>query len=442
MKLFTKLTLFITLSKLAIVVLFVLLLPLLVDRIAVQYNDYYLREQKKKVLDVIGQNGIDAYLQGEASYGSYTMLKEEYISLEPAGKIILPDTIATLRRVVEEDTLTYRVLSHVFYYDSSRYILEVGKTTASIGQYNRPLQKMALYILIGLIVSTILLDLVYTRLLLRPLGAIIRTRLLNNRFPFREDIPVIRTTTADFRYLDESLAGLMGKVREAFEKEREFTSNASHELMTPVGILQNKMENLMMDGELSDEQQQQMMGMMKTLNRLKKIVRSLLLISRIENEQFPKSDRFSMQELVNEVMEELGHRQDEKQLGFRQQIATDAVMQGLNRDLVFQMIYNLVNNAIRFNKPQGSIAVYDRYTPGSDYRLVIEDTGVGIPPAEIASIFNRFKKVERAEGEGYGLGLSIVSTIARFHDIQIEVSSVEHEGTTFTLIFPPEQLAY
>ncbi len=441
MKLFTKLTLFITLSKLAIVVLFVLLLPFLVDRIAEQYNDYYLREQKKKVLAVIGRNGIDAYLQGEESYGSYTMLKEEYISLEPAGKIILPDTIATLRRVVEEDTLTYRVLSHVFYYDSSRYILEVGKTTASIGQYNRPLQKMALYILIGLIVSTIVIDLVYTRLLLRPLGAIIRTRLLHNRFPFREDIPVIRTTTADFRYLDESLAGLMGKVREAFEKEREFTSNASHELMTPVGILQNKMENLMMDGELSDEQQQQMMGMMKTLNRLKKIVRSLLLISRIENDQFPKSDRFSMQELINEVMEELGHRQDEKQLHFRQQIAAGAMMQGLNRDLVFQMIYNLVNNAIRFNKPQGSIAVYDRYAPGGEYRLMIEDTGVGIPAAEIASIFNRFKKVERAEGEGYGLGLSIVSTIARFHDIQIEVSSVEHEGTTFTLVFRPDHLA-
>lgn len=438
MKLFTKLTLFITLSKLAIVVLFVLLLPFLVDKIAGQYNDYYLQEQKKKVLDVINRNGIDAYLQGEENYGSYTMLKEEYISLEPAGKIMLPDTIATLRRVVEEDTLTYRVLSHVFYYDSSRYMLEVGKTTATIGQYNRPLQKMALYVLIGLIVITILIDLVYTRLLLRPLGIIIKSRLLNRRFPFKENIPVIRTTTTDFRYLDASLAELMGKVREAFEKEREFTSNASHELMTPIGILQNKMENLMVDTELSEELQGRIMGMMKTLNRLKKIVHSLLLISRIENDQFPKRDLFSVQGLINEVMEELGHRCEEKQLHFSRQIAAEAMLQGLNRDLIFQLIYNLINNAIRYNKPHGSIEVHDRHAAGEPYRLSISDTGIGIPAGETAAIFNRFKKVEKGENEGYGLGLAIVSTIAQYHGIHIEVASREGEGTVFTLIFPAE----
>lgn len=74
MKLFTRLTLFITLSKMAVAIFFVMLLPLLVNSIAYQYNDYYLKEQKKKVMNVIGKNGVEAYLQGEASYGSYTML--------------------------------------------------------------------------------------------------------------------------------------------------------------------------------------------------------------------------------------------------------------------------------------------------------------------------------------------------------------------------------
>ncbi|AWO02057.1 two-component sensor histidine kinase [Chitinophaga alhagiae] len=438
MKLFTKLTLFITLSKLAIVVLFVLLLPFLVNTIAYQYNDFYLKEQKKKVLDVIAENGIDTYLQGEENYGGYTMLKEEYISLEPAGQIVLPDTIATLRRVVEEDTLTYRVLSHVFDYGGHRYVLEVGKTTATIGQYNRPLQKMALYVLIGLMVSTILIDLVYTRLLLRPLGIIIKNRLLHRRFPFRDNSPPIRTTTVDFRYLDESLVELMGKVREAFEKEREFTSNASHELMTPIGILQNKMENLMIDGELGEELQQKIMGMMKTLGRLKKIVHSLLLISRIENDQFSKSDSFRMQELVQEVMDELDHRLEEKNLRSGIRITAGVTLQHLNRDLIFQLVYNLVNNAIRYNKPGGSIAVYDQQAPGGLYRLTIADTGIGIPAAEQEAIFNRFKKVVKNENEGYGLGLSIVNTIAQYHGIGVEVVSEEGAGTEFTLVFPLE----
>ncbi|WP_295124750.1 HAMP domain-containing sensor histidine kinase [uncultured Chitinophaga sp.] len=438
MKLFTKLTLFITLSKLAVVLLFVLILPTLVDNIARQYNDFYLSQQKKKVLNVINKNGIDFYLQGEPDYGSYTMLKEEYISLEPAGKNILPDTIATLRRVVEEDTLTYRVLSHVFDYENKRYMLEVGKTTATIGQYNRPLQKMALYVLIGLIVFTIVIDLIFTRLLLRPLGVIISNRLVNRKFPFKDHAPPVKTSTTDFKYLDDSLVDLMERIREAFEKEREFTSNASHELMTPVSILQTKMENLMVDGELGEEMEKKITGMMKTLHRLKKIVNSLLFISRIENDQFPKSDTFAIHTLLEEVMEELQHRLPEKDLHYSVNVSRSAILRSLNHDLIFQLIYNLLNNAIRYNQQGGSIKVSDVCKPGEPYKLFIRDTGIGIPQKELTHIFSRFKKVAKSGNEGYGLGLSIVSTIARYHDIKMEVSSEEGKGTVFTLMFPEE----
>lgn len=437
MKLFTKLTLFITLSKTVIVLLFVMLLPLLVDRIAYQYNDYYLKEQKKKVLNVIRKNGVEAYFQGEENYGSYTMLKEEYISLEPAGKVILPDTIATVRRVVEEDTLTYRVLSHVFLYDSSRYILEIGKTTASIGQYNRPLQKVALYVLAGLIIVTILIDLVFTRLILRPLGVIIKTKLVNRKFPFKEHIPPIQTSTSDFKYLDDSLIELTGRVKDAFEKEREFTSNASHELMTPLSILQNKMENLMMEPGVDEELHHKITGMMKTLNRLKKIVNSLLFISRIENDQFAKSDVFSIHTIIAEIMEELEHRLEDKQLFFSSQLSENVKLQGLNHDLIFQLFYNLLNNAIRYNRPEGQITVTEELATGDVYKVIVRDTGIGISPQEIGTIFNRFKKVVKTENEGYGLGLSIVKTIADYHDIQLEVHSEPGKGTAFIVIFSP-----
>lgn len=108
MKLLSKLTLYITLSKLAIVLLFILLLPRLVNDVAFQYTNYTLQEQKKEVLYEINKNGIDYYFQGDSSYGSYTLLKEEYISLEPAGTSVTRDTIETSKRIVENDTLTYR----------------------------------------------------------------------------------------------------------------------------------------------------------------------------------------------------------------------------------------------------------------------------------------------------------------------------------------------
>ena len=436
MKLITKLTLFITLSKLAIVVLFVLLLPLLVTNIASQYTNYYLREQKKKVLKAIDANGIDYYLQGEASYGSYTMLKEEYISLEPDSLHSTGDTIETSRRLVESDTLTYRILRHGFAYKDKHYLLEVGKTTATISQYNRPLQRVALYVLIALIILTLIVDLLYTRLVLRPLGVIIRTRLIQTRFPFKEKLEPVKTSTSDFQYLDHSLIDLMGKVKEAFDKEREFTSNASHELMTPIGILQNKIENLMMESDMNEELQQKLTGMMKTLSRLKKIVHSLLLISRIDNDQFSRHDTISLKQLVDEVMEELEHRVAAHGLQVSVNIPAGASVPNMNHDLIFQLCYNLINNAIRYNKEGGDIAISASERAAGAWTLKIKDSGIGIPQEEINTIFNRFKKSQRAEGEGYGLGLSIVSSIADYHRISIEVDSTVDMGTTFSVNFP------
>lgn len=436
MKLLTKITLFITLSKLAIVILFVSLLPLLVERISSGYTNYYLREQQKKVMEVIGSNGIEYYLQGEPNYGSYTMLKEEYISLEPSTDPRLRDTIETAQRVVESDTLNYRILTHVFYYGDKRYIVEIAKKTEVVDQYSRPLQRIALYLLISLILVTLLIDLVVTRVLLRPLGQIIRSKLVDRKFPFNEPIEPIKTSTYDFNYLDRSLIDLMNRIREDFEKEREFTSNASHELMTPIGILQHKMENLMMEGNLEEDAQQKLIGMMKTLNRLKKIVHSLLLISRIENAQYGRKDTVGFRTLVDDLMEELGHRMEEKELTFTNNLRHSVRLTDVNQELLFQLFYNLVNNAIKYNRPNGAIELSDALTSEGDYIVHIADTGVGIDPADIPVIFDRFKKLGKGSGEGFGLGLSIVKTIASYHSLKLKASSEAGIGTIISVEFP------
>jgi two-component system sensor histidine kinase ArlS len=439
-KLLTKLTLFITLSKMLIVVLFVSLLPSLVRYASFQYSNYYLGQQKKKVLSVINKNGVDYYLQGDSSYASYTMLKEEYISLVPASNSTVRDTIETARRIVEDDTLNYRILIHGLKDRNNNYILEIGKTTATISQYNTLLQRFTLYVLIGLILLSIVVDLVYTHTLLRPLSKIVRTKLLNRKFPFREPLSPIKTSTTDFKFLDSSLISLMEKIHEAFDKEREFTSNASHELMTPISILQTNVENMMMEDGISDELQEKISAMMKTLNRLKKIVHSLLYISRIENDQFAKMDIVNMYQLTIDVMEELSYRLETKSIHFTNEVSPAVKLKQVNRDLLFQLLYNLINNAIRYNKENGSIQLSDYYAPGQSYILFIKDTGIGIKQEELASIFNRFKKSGKAEGEGYGLGLSIVKSITSFHGFDIKVSSDYGEGTVFSIVIPAEMV--
>jgi signal transduction histidine kinase len=436
-KLISKLTLFVTLSKLVVVLLFVFALPYLIGGIARDYTDSYLRQQKEKVLEIVAKNGVNTYLQGEDSYGSYTMLKEEYISLEPAKKGFNIDTIYTDERIIEEDTLSYRVLTHAFLAGDKKYLMEVGKTTATIDQYNRPLQKIATYVLLNLILLTLIIDLFYTRFLLRPLGRIIRTKISNRKFPFNENSVPIKTTTTDFIFLDTSLINLMQQIHEAFEKEREFTANASHELMTPIGILQNKIENLMGEPEVGQMVQERLIGMHRTLNRLKRIVHSLLLISRIDNDQFSKNGAVSLRELFGDIEEEISHRLTEREITMQLNISEDVVLKGINRDLIFQMMYNLVNNAIRYNKPNGNIVISDKMSTDGSCGITISDSGIGIPEEDISTIFNRFKKANKSEESGgYGLGLSIVKSIADYHGLTIELSSEVNSGTEFIISFP------
>lgn len=441
MKLLSKLTLFITLSKLLIVVLFVLLLPSLVKRVSFQYTNYYLGEQKKKVIATINKNGADYYLQGDSAYASYTLLKEEYVSLFPATALQVRDTIETTQRIVESDTLNYRLLRHPIKLNNKNYLLEIGKTTATIGQYNNLLQRFTLYVLIGLIIISILADLVYTHLLLKPLDKIVTSKLLNRKFPFKESLTPVKTSTSDFKYLDQSLINLMEKIQEAFEKEREFTSNASHELMTPISILQTNIENMLVDESLTEQQLQQITGLMKTLHRLKKIVHSLLYISRIENEQFTKSDTVNVSEQVSAVMDELDNRLEVANIVFTNFILTPVKIKGVNEDLFFQLLYNLINNAIRYNKTNGTIEISDRFEPGLSYEILIKDTGCGIPAEDIERIFNRFKKSNNNNrGEGFGLGLSIVKSIATYHGFTIKVISQLGAGSTFSIVIPVDMV--
>ena len=127
----------------------------------------------------------------------------------------------------------------------------------------------------------------------------------------------------------------MNQINEAFHKEREFTSNASHELMTPISILQNKMENLLAEESLDEPTSVAIVEMMKTVDRLKNITSSLLLISRIENEQYIRKEQVKPLLLFNEIIEEISHRLEEKQIKISVDVSADAILEGVNKDLLF-----------------------------------------------------------------------------------------------------------
>ncbi|MES2267780.1 MAG: HAMP domain-containing sensor histidine kinase [Bacteroidota bacterium] len=436
MKLRTKLTLFNAISKLVIVTLFILLLPNIIENINKSYTDNRLRKQKDKFLERVKENGIKFYIEDGENYGSYLPLKEEYISLDEVDPSYFLDTIKDEQRLVERDTIDYRILSHTFKVGKRNYLLEVGKSTESIGETTGPLQNIAFQILLGMILLTILADQIFSTYILRPLSIIIRTKLIGNKFPKFTVYKEVKTSTADFQQLDLSIHRMVETIETAFQKEREFISNASHELMTPISILQSKIENMFEQDDIADELKLRLMEMQKILNRLKSITKTLLLISQIENDQFLKEDKITAKELIEDVNEEISIRLQDKNIAMAISIIDDVELVGVNKFLLFNLLFNLINNAIKYNKPNGEITITAQWVKGN-YTISIADTGIGIPETEMPYIFNRFKKMKQSlSQDSFGLGLPIVKSIATFHNIGITVNSEQGVGSTFTLTFP------
>lgn len=431
MKLQTKLTLFNTISKLVIVALFVLLLPVLIKNINQNFTDSKLQKQKNKVLEIIRTSGIKANL-----YAAYSPLKQEYYSLDEDSLDESLDTIKNEKRKIEGDTIAYRILSYNFSVNKKNYLLEIGKSVDSIGETTKPLQNIALAVLLGMVLLTIMADLFYSNYVLRPLGLIIKTKLIGHKFPNFGPYDKVKTTTSDFEYLDISIHKMIETIESTFQKEREFISNASHELMTPISILQSKIENMFEREDIVDEFKTRLLEMQKILNRLKSITKTLLLISQIENEQFLKEDRIPLAALLREVYDEISIRLQDKNIHYSALIPDEWILVNVNKFLLFNLFFNLINNAIKYNREDGEITI-TATRENNAYVVSITDTGIGIGADELPYIFNRFKKFRQSlQQDSFGLGLPIVRSIAEFHGIKIEVVSEKDKGSTFKLIFP------
>jgi two-component system, OmpR family, sensor histidine kinase ArlS len=432
LKLKTKLTLFNAISKLVIVTIFVLLLPALIKNISQNYTDNKLRKQKDKLIQIIKTQGIKNY--SDASY--YTPLKEDYISIGVDSSTEFLDTIQNEKRLIQGDTIEYRILSHNFNAENKKYLMEIAVSVEAITETTRPLQNIAFQVLLGMILLTIMADQFYSTYVLRPLGLIIKTKLIGHKFPNFGTYNKVKTSTSDFEYLDISIYKMIETIESTFQKEREFISNASHELMTPISILQSKIENMFEQEDIADELKTRLLEMQKILNRLKSITKTLLLISQIENEQFLKEDNLPLAELLQEVYDEISIRLQDKNISFDIAIPADWQLAKVNKFLLFNLFFNLINNAIKYNKEDGEINVMGLYQ-NDIFSVSINDTGIGIGAAELPFIFNRFKKFRQSlTQDSFGLGLPIVKSIADFHDIKIEVTSEKNTGSSFKLIFP------
>jgi signal transduction histidine kinase len=439
MKLHSKFAVYNTLSKIVIILVFVIIMPLVIKEVALMNTDRQLQEKKEQVLFILENEGISSFIEEGSmeGYGSYNLLKEEFISLEEAEPGLHLDEIQNSPRMVDEEVVDYRVLSYTFTADDKPYILEVARSLSTIQEIESSLRRFALITLVIISLTTVLLDITFTKYLLKPLNAIV-TKLRATRDPASFTFKSVQTTTTDFQYLDESINEMMNRIEDVFLKERQFISNVSHELLTPISIVQGKLENLLGNEKLPEDAALRLVEAQRTITRLKNIIRALLLISKIENDQYVLQDSVSLVSLIDEVVDEIDERLEAKEIVLEKADIQEYTVDRCNASLLHTMLFNLINNAIEYNREGGSILIRGNHT-NAGYTLEIQDTGIGIAPENIRSIFNRFKRVHKTDNESFGLGLPIVETIAKLHRIRIDVDSTPGKGSTFSLTFASNQ---
>ena len=447
MRLEAKLALFNALSKLLLVLLGVLVIPPIVQRVAVVHTDLRLRDKQRRVLALIARDGLQAFERGERAetYADYNIFKQEYITLTPlpASALLPAERIFEEPRQVDQQVEDFRILSFARPAGGPgqpAFRLEIGSSLETVELLTGTLRQLALWVLVAALLLTVVTDAAFAHYLLGPLRELIARKLRGIRQPSDFRFELIDTDTTDFRKLDERLNALMRQVQSAFAKEREFMSNVSHELLTPVSILQSRFENMLQDPTLPEPQAQQLVESQRTLYRLRNTVRTLLLIANIENEQYLRDEPVHLGAAVADVVEELDDRRQQRDLTLEIDLTGDDVRPQANASLLHTLLRNLLSNAIKYNHQGGHIRVVGRPTPTGGYTLRVEDTGPGITAANLPFLFDRFRRFHgNAPGapEGYGLGLPIAQTIASFHGATLQAESELGRGTAFILEFSP-----
>ncbi|SDQ66931.1 Signal transduction histidine kinase [Chryseobacterium soldanellicola] len=215
-----------------------------------------------------------------------------------------------------------------------------------------------------------------------------------------------KTDITEFEELNQSLNKLIEHTVSVFKTQKEFTENASHELQTPLAILKNKLDILLQNEDLTQKQYQIAEEMNKALTRSSRINKNLLLLAKIDNNQFDNSEIIQFDGLLDQSMDMLQEHFEQKNISVHKNISSDVQVNG-NGSLAEIMINNLILNAIRHTSNEGTISV--KLTDS-----VFEIANSGTEKLNTDLLFKRFSKLS-TDKNGSGLGLAIISEICKFH---------------------------
>lgn len=249
------------------------------------------------------------------------------------------------------------------------------------------------------------------------------------------DIRLNEDTVKEFRQLSVSVNLMLDRLSESFATQRQFSGNAAHELRTPLAIMQTKLElfaaeHKNMEGDTAELVRSQA----EQLDRLSKLVHTLLEMSNLSSA--PRSDRIELAPLVEEIITDLTPLASQNDITMEQD-CDNVVITGSDA-LIYRLVFNLIENAVKYNRRGGSVSV--SVHKENNYVVVrVSDTGCGIPEEYRESIFQPFFRVDKSRSRqmgGVGLGLALVHEIVVLHGGSVRAEPGNKVGTVFIVTLP------
>jgi two-component system, OmpR family, sensor kinase len=257
----------------------------------------------------------------------------------------------------------------------------------------------------------------------------------------------VRNPDDELGHLAGSFNALLDRLNASFDRQKRFVADASHELRTPVAILCGETEVALAKEDRSQEEYRETLQILADESkRLKRIVEDLFTLARADAGQYPLSyTDFYLDELAAECAKNVRTLAAAKQITLACEPSGEALIRA-DESLIRRMLLNLLDNAIKYTQPGGSVSVHVEDRDGV-YELSVADSGSGIPADLHSRIFERFFRVDKArsrkeqDGSGAGLGLSIGAWIASAHSGNLGLTRSGSEGSTFTATLPKHPLS-
>ncbi len=309
--------------------------------------------------------------------------------------------------------------------------------SADLNGYIRELVRIILICALIVMLMAFIAIYIVTAQLTRPIRLMAQAARKLEQGEFIQSIPIesrdeIGLLSEEFNRMSKSLASLENM-------RRSFISSVSHELKTPMTTISGFVDGIL-DGTIPPERQEKYLKIVSDeTKRLSRLVNSMLQLSKLENEEMKLNiTTFNATDMLLQILFSFEDKIEKKKIDIRGLDNMLTVFLSADKDLLYQVVYNITENAVKFT-PEGGYIEFDMHLVKDEVHLSVKNSGEGLTEEELSKIFERFYKTDRSRSEdktGMGFGLYIVKMIVKLHKGNVRATSIKGEYTCFEVTLP------